>query len=101
MTTKPERQPMTWDEWREQAMEKAKGSDLVAGLPKQIRDMHHRWGKGPGGKHCKDCAYLKARQFAGKYYKCVLTRMTRGPATDWRVNWPACGAFKPGEERRG
>lgn len=46
---------------------------------------------------CGLCAFL-VRQggTAGRYLKCRKSRITRGPATDWRAGWRACGAFQEG-----
>jgi hypothetical protein len=45
---------------------------------------------GPEGKCCKECALMVRR---GRYFKCEERGITRGPATDHRANWPACGKF--------
>ena len=51
-------------------------------------------GPGPEGKSCADCGHLfRVGGVAGRYYKCALRRVTSGPATDHRVNWPACARF--------
>ena len=45
---------------------------------------------GPDDKRCKDCELLVRR---GKFFKCELRGITRGPGTDHRANWPASGRF--------
>jgi len=54
-----------------------------------------QFGKGPEGKKCGSCRLLIARQFSRTYYKCMLRGDTRGPATDHRKRWTACGKFVP------
>jgi hypothetical protein len=52
------------------------------------------FGLGPEGKRCKECALLIRRDDCAKVYlKCALRANTRGPATDHRAGWPACGKF--------
>jgi hypothetical protein len=51
-------------------------------------------GPGPEGKRCKSCAHLISITYANTYHKCELRQNTHGPATDHRVNWPACAMFK-------
>jgi hypothetical protein len=57
--------------------------------------MVRTWGEGPAGVACAKCSHLFARQFAGRYYKCDLRKLSNGPGTDHRVNWPACAKFEP------
>lgn len=67
---------------------------------------HRRWeagnpmlktaGPGPAGATCKTCCHLlKDHHQSTHYYKCELRGVTRGTATDHRVNWPACAKFSP------
>ena len=42
---------------------------------------------------CKNCANLRVRYMAKKYFKCTYRGDTRGAATDHRVNWSACNNF--------
>lgn len=51
------------------------------------------FGEGPEGRKCKECALLTAHAFQRTFYKCSL-RVPGGPATDHRVNWPACAKFE-------
>lgn len=45
----------------------------------------------PPGETCGSCVHKrKTPMTAGTYYKCDLGGMSRGPATDIRVRWPAC-----------
>lgn len=56
------------------------------------------WGPGPEGKRCKTYSHLDGHPGAGRmYWKCDLRRYSHGPATDHRVNWPACGKYEEGE----
>lgn len=47
-------------------------------------------GSGPEGETCKTCRHHIVKEYAKRYHKCDLTRQTGGPATDIRVNSPAC-----------
>ncbi len=51
-------------------------------------------------KKCKTCALLGVRSFAKNYYKCTLVSSSGNPATDWRVNWQACGKYQPETEEK-
>jgi hypothetical protein len=46
------------------------------------------------GKKCRDCKFLCVREFAKRYYKCEHRGCSASPATDHRVNWPACGLYE-------
>lgn len=45
-------------------------------------------------KRCKSCRHLCCNARAKRYYKCQKSPITGGAATDWRVNWPACGLWE-------
>lgn len=67
-------------------------------LPERMRMMLRVYGTHDGGGQCGDCILLLERPYHGRvYFKCGLNRVTRGPGSDWRKWWPACGMF----ERRG
>jgi hypothetical protein len=53
------------------------------------------FGPGPEGAKCKTCVHLRYHETARRYYKCDQRAITRGAATDHKVNWPACGKFTP------
>lgn len=60
-----------------------------------------RYGLGPKDRKCKDCekVYVRETRAGARFYKCELRGdPTRGPGTDHRANWPACGQFV---ERKG
>lgn len=63
-------------------------------LPERIRAMLMVYGY-TEGLTCKGCVFLVKRGKASLYFKCALTKMTRGAATDWRAGWPACGRWTP------
>ncbi len=53
-------------------------------------------GAGPSGKRCSDCVHLTVSGGTVRpYYKCRLSRMTRGRATDIGSRDPACVKFSP------
>jgi hypothetical protein len=52
------------------------------------------FGAGPEGKTCKTCKALRALQMGNRYYKCVHRKLTHGPGSDHRVNWPACARYQ-------
>lgn len=63
--------------------------------PDRLRRMHGLHGEGPKGKRCGDCEHFFAwGGYAGTYYKCRKAKVTNGAKTDWRVRWPACGAWE-------
>ncbi len=64
---------------------------------KRVNPMVYGYGPGPEGKKCKHCAHLGVKRMGNTYYKCTLRHNTNGPATDHRVNWPACSKFKEDE----
>lgn len=55
-------------------------------------------GPGPADRECKDCAYLYAKRFANRYYKCLRRGDSGGPGTDHRVHWNPCALFAPAAE---
>lgn len=62
--------------------------------PRKILAMHMNFGKLVNGKTCKDCCHLKEFGWRGKnYYKCQVYGISNSEATDWRLYYPACGAF--------
>ena len=63
--------------------------------PLNLQEMHKLYGDYPG-RTCGECAHLyNSGHGNGRkaYYKCGLARVTRGPGTDWRKFWLACGRF--------
>ena len=67
----------------------------VQNARKSIERMHLRHGV-TGGQRCGDCAHLFDHRgdYAGHFFKCHQHGYTNGPATDWRLKWPACGLFQ-------
>jgi len=47
---------------------------------------------------CKDCKHLYYKEFVKRYYKCSFRGDTRGPGTDHRKHWPACGKYEKDNE---
>lgn len=62
-------------------------------LPKLILQMHARYGPTPG-KRCKTCAHLSHHDYTHRYYKCEIYGESSSAATDWRVNYSACGKWE-------
>jgi len=60
---------------------------------KQLSWMHHTH-RTTEGKKCGDCEHFIRKQYANVYFGCLKYGDTGGAATDWRVNWEACGLFK-------
>lgn len=49
----------------------------------------------PAGHRCGDCAHKDYQGgTAGRYMKCELGPVTRGPGTDIRAGWPACNQWQ-------
>lgn len=60
---------------------------------KIINPMVYGYGPGPEGKKCKHCDNCYGKRMGNTYYKCKLRPNMGGPATDIKVNWPACAKF--------
>lgn len=52
------------------------------------------------GQTCGNCANLVVKRVGHVYFKCALAKQTRGPSTDFRKSWPACGKFEPGPQQQ-
>lgn len=78
-----------WAEWAKQ-----QGANPDGKYPVRILQMRKLHGKSEGNI-CGNCAHFIRKKMGAIYFKCDLTKITGGPATDWRVNWPACGKFEP------
>lgn len=62
--------------------------------PRKILAMLIYFGELKNGKTCKQCCHLKKYGWRGKnYYKCEVYGISNSEATDWRLYYPACGAF--------
>lgn len=65
-----------------------------ANKPRKILAMLIHFGELKNGKTCKQCCHLKKYGWRGKnYYKCEVYGISNSEATDWRLYYPACGAF--------
>lgn len=89
MSTK-NRLPLTPEQqqWLDDAMERAP----MAKKPEN--PCISLYGPGPVGAKCKTCSHLYWRRLANTYFKCDLRANTNGPASDHRVNWPACEKYQ-------
>lgn len=66
-------------------------------LKPRILRFYSTYGFTPGEK-CGTCGSFQREQHSSKvYFKCARYRHSHGAATDWRVNWPACGVWAKGE----
>jgi hypothetical protein len=66
--------------------------DEYNALPERMKKMHKAFGRAGQGVTCNTCKFLvKWRYRTRAYFKCSLTTITHGSATDWRTSWPACG----------
>lgn len=67
------------------------------GLQPRILLMYRIYGVTPE-ERCKSCRYQIWHQPGARHFaKCSLTRQSSGPATDWCINWPACGRWEKRE----
>jgi hypothetical protein len=71
--------------------------DAQTNSPARVNPCVRLYGHGPADAKCKTCAFLFYHTTARRFWKCHLRIFTRGPASDHRVNWPACGKY---EERK-
>jgi len=66
----------------------------VPALPRRIVEMHRMYGVCEG-RQCATCRHLiRVQPGQNTYLKCELTMITRGPGSDWRAGWPACGKWE-------
>lgn len=42
---------------------------------------------------CGKCRHLHVRKMGGTYFKCLVHKQTRGPATDIRKKWRGCNKY--------
>ena len=71
----------------------------ITEIPKRIKGNPclALYGQGPEGKTCKGCKHLYYQGgvgVAGSYLKCAMRKNTRGPGTDHKASWPACGKYE-------
>jgi hypothetical protein len=79
-----------WQTWRREHPEHAS-------LPDRIVAMYALYGLADAAR-CKSCAHLVREDYHNTtYYKCGLSRTSRGAGTDWRVSWQACGRYSEEE----
>jgi hypothetical protein len=81
-----------WEEWKKKTVDT--NPDLA--LPLRIRVMYKMFKK-TEGRQCQQCEFFVRIQMGGTYFKCSKSRMSHGPATDWRARWVACGLFVEGQ----
>jgi len=79
--------PQEWIEKAEQAQLDANGGF------KKPNPCIAKFGRGPEGRKCKDCAILRRRQYSKTYIKCMARGDTASVATDHLAGWPACIRF--------
>ncbi len=85
--------PSPWTAWLEQHATDVPAPDDT--LPRPIKVMHKTYGSGPKTETCRACLHLTFHEgHTHRFYKCSKAKISHGPATDWRVAWPACGKFQ-------
>lgn len=62
---------------------------------KSVNPCVELYGEGPKNKRCKHCRHFIVHQHGNRYFKCAFRKITHGPATDHRANWPTCGKYEP------
>lgn len=67
---------------------------------RRLERMHLLYGRCED-KQCGDCRHFVSHSLAHTYHKCLLFGVTRGPATDWRVRYVACGRFEAKPDEKG
>ena len=66
--------------------------------PQTVAQMYLDYGR-ISGRTCGECANLVRRRHGRRIYlKCLLMRITRGAATDVRLEYAACGKFEEGRK---
>lgn len=63
-------------------------------LPSNPNPCVVKYGPGPDGETCENCAHMAILVLARDYYKCRLRHNTRGPKTDHKKQWDTCAKFK-------
>lgn len=79
--------PQEWLDKAEQAQRDASGGF------KRPNPCINKFGRGPEGRKCKDCALLRRRSFSKTYIKCIAHGDTASAKTDHLAGWPACIRF--------
>lgn len=85
---------LSWQDMR--AIKNQKKSHAARALA-MIKNGFHPFGlrlREPRDKVCGDCRHANSHERVKKYYKCLLSRVSCGPATDLRLSWPACEKFE-------
>jgi len=69
--------------------------DAIRMNPPSVNPCVDLYGKFEPPRSCSGCKHLLKHGGAARYYyKCDLRKVTRGPGTDHRVNWPACAKWQ-------
>lgn len=68
--------------------------ELKPTKPKRINPLLKVYGNGPEGKKCGECVHQFFREFASRYSKCDLRKITGSPKSDHSSRFPACGKFE-------
>ena len=69
----------------------------IAVKPKSTNPCVDLYGPGPEAQACKGCVHLRyaiERNPNARHWKCDLRKLTHGPATDHKVNWPSCSKYE-------
>jgi hypothetical protein len=49
------------------------------------------------GEFCRNCTYLRRVGRKRLRYRCMRSETLHGHGSNWRLKWPACGAWKGGK----
>ena len=61
---------------------------------RKLPAMHYVHGVDPYGRKCKDCCSFQRFEYRGRRFcKCEAYGISSSEATDWGVNYLACGLF--------
>ena len=68
-----------------------------ARISERLTSLRVKYGPSSEPVRCADCLHFqrhRGRNPHKVYFKCALYGSSMGAGTDWRANWPGCGAFK-------
>lgn len=69
-------------------------------IPVSANPMVHKFGAGPEGRKCKECAHFFRHRYDKVYRKCKIRGITHGPGTDHNANYDVCKKFEEKKEEQ-